>query len=140
MSFGFGVGDLAAAAKLANSIRERLQKAPELYKEISSEFNIFASTLEAIEKEISTQDLAQWQTDALITCLEGCHKVLVDLGKIVDDFASLGPNLKNPSTLRDKARRLRKRFILDPEEIEQLRRRLTLQVNLLDACVGSLTR
>ena len=37
MSFGFGVGDFLAVLKLANSVRERFDDAPEQFKAISKE-------------------------------------------------------------------------------------------------------
>lgn len=91
-----------------------------------------------IEGVARQQELTDWQKKALLPILEECHNVLIALGKVVDENYCL--KAPNPGGLRDKSRRVWKRLIWEPSDIRDLRLRITLNVSLLNAFNGSLTR
>ena len=62
------------------------------------------------------------------------------LNNALSKYEELSPVTKNESkALRFKARRVWKRLILEPEEVRELRSRLTSHVSLLDAFNGQVT-
>jgi hypothetical protein len=97
-----------------------------------------SNVLSDIEGVLRQQELTEWQKTALLPVLEECHNVLIALGKVVDEnYYSKGPNSDG---IRDKSRRAWKRLNWEPRDIQDLRSRVTLNVGLLNAFNGSLTR
>ena len=97
-----------------------------------------SNVLRDIESVQSQQELTDWQKDALVPVLKECHNVLLALGKVVDENHCLKPS--NSHSLRDKSRRVWKRVIWEPDDVQELRSRVTLNVSLLNAFNGSLIR
>ena len=97
-----------------------------------------SNVLRDIERVLFQQVLADWQKKALASVLEECHNVLITLGKVVDENYYL--NLSNVHGFRDKSRRVWKRLTWEPDDIQELRSRVALNVGLLDAFNGSLMR
>jgi hypothetical protein len=97
-----------------------------------------SNVLSNIEATLSEQELSDWQKTALLPILEGCHNVLIALDKVVVENYYL--KTSNPDGLRDKSRRARKRLNWEPKDVQDLRSRVTLNVGLLNAFHGSLTR
>jgi len=91
-----------------------------------------------IENVQSQQELTDWQKNALVPVLKECHNVLIALGKVVDENYCLKPS--NSQTLRDKSRRVWKRVTWEPDDVQELRSRITLNISLLNAFNGSLIR
>jgi len=104
------------------------------YYRVTSLSNI----LHDIERVLSQQVLTDWQKKALASVLEECHNVLIALGKVVDENYYL--NLSNVHGFRDKSRRVWKRLKWEPDDIQELRSRVALNVGLLNAFNGSLMR
>ena len=87
---------------------------------------------------LSQQVLTDWQKKALASVLEECHNVLIALSKVVDESYHL--NLSNIHGFRDKSRRVWKRLTWEPDDIQELRLRVALNVGLLNSFNGSLMR
>lgn len=94
--------------------------------------------LQDIERVLSKQVLTDWQTKALASILEECHNVLIALGKLVDQNYYLEPF--NVHGFRDKSRRAWKRLAWEPNDIQEFRSRVALNVGFLNAFNGSLMR
>jgi hypothetical protein len=97
-----------------------------------------SNVLREIEGLLRQQELTDWQKKALRGVLEECHNVLIALGKVVDENYCL--KTTSPDGFRDKSRRVWKRLSWEPNDIQDLRSRITLDVGLLNAFNGSLTR
>ena len=97
-----------------------------------------SNVLRDIESVQSQQELTDWQENALVPVLNECHNVLIALGKVIDENYCLKPS--NSHSLRDKPRRVWKRVTWEPDDIQELRSRVTLNIGLLNAFNGSLIR
>lgn len=97
-----------------------------------------SNVLRDIEGFLSLQGLTDWQEKALVPILEGCHNVLIALGKVVDENYCLKPSIN--LNIRDKSRKIWKRLTWNPDDIQELRSRVTLNVSLLNTFNGSLIR
>lgn len=97
-----------------------------------------SNVLRDIERVLSQQVFADWQTKALASILQECHNVLIALGKVVDENYHLNPS--HIHGFRDKSRRVWKRLTWEPDDIQELRSRIALNVSLLNAFNGSLIR
>lgn len=97
-----------------------------------------SNVLRDIERVLSQQVLTDWQKKALASVLEECHNVLIALSKVVDENYYL--NLSNAHSFRDKSRRVWKRLKWEPDDIQELRSRVALNVGLLNTFNGSLMR
>ena len=97
-----------------------------------------SNILRDIECVLLQQVLTDWQNRALASVLKECHNVLIALGKVVDENYLLTPS--NTHGFRDKSRRAWKRLTWEPDDIQELRSRVALNVGLLNAFNGSLIR
>ena len=86
MSFGFGVGDFLAVAKLANEIWEKLQDSVDQFATIRDEIAGYSSLLDTVSKTVSKQKLAPKQAQGLVASAQACRSVLEDLQKLVDKY------------------------------------------------------
>jgi hypothetical protein len=128
---------------LGNSKQYQTSKSPKLstkailiieYHRVTSLSNI----LRDIECVLSQLVLTDWQKKALISLLEECRSVLITLGKVVDENYYLNPS--DSHGLRNKSRRMWKILKWEPDNIQELRLRVALNVCLLNAFNGSLMR
>jgi hypothetical protein len=97
-----------------------------------------SNILQDIERMLSQQVLTNWQKKALASVLEECYNVLIALSKVINDNYYL--NLSNVHGSRDKLRRVWKRLAWEPDDIQELRSRVALNVSLLNAFNESLIR
>jgi hypothetical protein len=97
-----------------------------------------SNVLRDIERVLSQRVFADWQKNTLAPILQECHNVLIALGKMVDENCHL--DLSNIHGFRDKSRRVWKRLTWVPNDIQELRLRIALNVSLLNAFNGSLIR
>jgi hypothetical protein len=97
-----------------------------------------SNLLRDIERVLAQQVLTDWQKKVLSSVLEECHNTLIALGKVVDENYYLDPS--NVHGLRDKSRRVWKRLTFEPDDIQELRSRVALNVGLLNAFNTSLIR
>jgi hypothetical protein len=97
-----------------------------------------SNVLRDIESVQSQQELTDWQENALVPILNECHNVLIALGKVVDENYCLNPS--NSHSLHNKSRRVWKRVTWKPDDVQELRLRVALNISLLNAFNGSLIR
>lgn len=97
-----------------------------------------SNVLQDIERVLSQQVLTDWQKKALASVLEECHNVLIALGKLIDENYYLNPS--NVHGFHDKSRGAWKRLTWKPDDIQELRSRVALNIGLLNAFNGSLMR
>ena len=68
---------------------------------------------------------------------DGCRNVLDKLGKTLDKYSELK---SNPESVGKKVKRVWKRLKWEPEDIRELRSRISSNITLLNAFNGRLTR
>jgi hypothetical protein len=97
-----------------------------------------ANVVRDIKSVQSQQEIPDWLKKALVPVLEECHNILIALDKVVEENYCLNPSTAHG--FRDKSRRIWKRLKWEPDDIRELRSRVTLNVGLLNAFNGSLIR
>jgi hypothetical protein len=95
-----------------------------------------------VKAVLSQRDLADEQSKKLASVIVGCHNVLNTLNATLEKYQELDPNLKDgdPRSFRFKVRRELGRLRWEPEDIKELRSRITSNIILLNAFNGQLTR
>ena len=81
--------------------------------------------------------LTDGQRKSLPAMLDGIMQVLKDLSSLLRKYSVIETR---PAGLLDKSKRILKRLSYEPEDIKNLRARLTSQVVLLHALNDSITR
>ncbi|KXJ85091.1 hypothetical protein Micbo1qcDRAFT_198942 [Microdochium bolleyi] len=137
MSFGFGVGDFLAVIKLVKKIRTDFADAPKQFEHISTEVRSLAIVLQDIEIFVSSDHVSDTQKQDLATILAGCDRTLRDTEKALDKYCDLG---NQRQSIAQAARRAWKRLTFEPDDIRQLRSRISSHVTLLSSLVGGVTR
>lgn len=95
-----------------------------------------SNVLRDIEDILSEQELIDQQDKDLRGILEECHNVLNDVGRALSKYYDLDIS---PKKFSDKSRRTWKRLKWEPDDIRDLRSRVTSDVVLLNTFNGSLT-
>ena len=122
MSFGFGVGDFLAVAKLANDIWQKLHDSVGQFADIRDEVKGYSSLLYSVSKTISNQYLAPEQAEGLDASARACRSVLEDLQKLVDKYRRLTNEAHGlTANVRQKAKKLQ----WDQDDARDLRARIT---------------
>jgi hypothetical protein len=93
--------------------------------------------LQDVETVLPERELTKQQQTELHDIAEGCRNVLQNLNETLDKYQELD---SNPKTFGRKARRVWKRLKLEPEDIKELRSRMSSNVVLLNAFNSQLTR
>jgi|SRR5579862_2998722 len=98
--------------------------------------------LEDVKIASPQRDLNDEQHKDLYSITEGCHNVLKTLNETLEGYQELDPNPKDydSKSFRFKVRRGWKRLRWEPDDIKELRSRITSNVSLLSAFNGRLTR
>ena len=97
-----------------------------------------SNVLRDIKCVLCQHKLTDWQEKALLPILEECQDILNRLEKIVaENYCLKSPN---SGGFQDKSRRVWKRLNWEPKEIQDFRSRITLNIGLLNAFNGNLTR
>ncbi|KAK6073153.1 hypothetical protein SCUP515_07016 [Seiridium cupressi] len=122
MSFGFGVGDFLAVIKLANEIRTVFAGAPDQFKQITADVRNLSIVLQDVEVFTIEHDVTEAQEKNLHEIRESCR------------LDSRG------GTHRERAKRLWKRVQWEPDEIRDLRSRITANITALNAFTAANTR
>ncbi|CZR52360.1 related to 2-5A-dependent ribonuclease [Phialocephala subalpina] len=128
MSFGFSVGDFIAAIELANRIRKEFVNAPGQFKAVSDEYAALA-TFWDIDINLSDHELNDQQQTHLQEISSSCRNVLNELEKAARKYQEVECRGGSLST---KAKRVWKRLNWEPEDIRELRDRITSNVLLLN--------
>ncbi|KAK2800833.1 hypothetical protein FQN50_007974 [Emmonsiellopsis sp. PD_5] len=127
-TFGYSVGDLIAVIRLANEVRQRFIDAPEQFAAISDEVRSLSIVLQDIDIVLPKRDLAVNQKRDLNDIAKGCHNVLKQLDKWLDERAILA---SNAGGLRDRSRKALKRLSWDPVAMRDFRARIASNIGLL---------
>ncbi|KAF7885212.1 hypothetical protein EAF00_011030 [Botryotinia globosa] len=128
MSFGIGIGDILAVIELAKKTRKDFVDAPSQFKDISLEVRSLSIVLQDIEDELSLPDLNAEQKSELKEIIFGCRDVLE---KLQQTLSTYGEFKSDPRGC--KAKRIWKRFQWEPDDIQELRSRVTANVTFLNA-------
>ncbi|KFY30094.1 hypothetical protein V493_02139 [Pseudogymnoascus sp. VKM F-4281 (FW-2241)] len=137
MSFGFSVGDFIAAIELANKIRKEFVDAPSQFKAVSAEIRSLLIVLQDADVAFPNKGLSADQKRDLEGIDKGCRNVLDELQRIVDKNSELGSEC---GSVGKRIKRVWKRLSWKPEDINELRSRISTNIGLLNAFNGRLTR
>ena len=96
-----------------------------------------SNVLENIDDVQSQRNLTNEQRRRLDKIGQGCHNVLKELKKILDECQELDSSAKNTS---GKLRRVWKRFQWNQENIDELRTQIILNINALSAFLAQIIR
>ncbi|KAI5859462.1 hypothetical protein GGS23DRAFT_585518 [Durotheca rogersii] len=130
MSFGFSVGDFLTTVQLAKKVRREFVDAPTQFQAISDEARNLSIVLDDIEIELSSPRVSSKQKADLKDICKSCRRVFEDIRKTLDKYRCLE---SSPKRTRDAAKKLWKRVNWEPEDICDLRRRVILNIELLNA-------
>ncbi|KAF5496222.1 hypothetical protein CGCF413_v009137 [Colletotrichum fructicola] len=120
MSFGFGVGDFIAVFDKAKKYKDRFRDAPDHLDSLNREITALCAVLQGID--LIKDDLDDYETHALEAPVRECSKLLNEIESLfkADDHSSQ----------QSKVSRL-KRIKLDVDQVQKLRLRVSLNVQLL---------
>ena len=97
--------------------------------------------LEDVKVVLPHRDLTDEQARELTSIAEGCYNVLKTLDKTLEKYQELGSETKDcDQSFRFKVRRGWKRLVLEPEDLKELRNRITSNISLLNAFNGRVTK
>ncbi|KAJ6180200.1 hypothetical protein N7519_010661 [Penicillium mononematosum] len=130
MSFGFGVGDFLAVIKLSLEIRKAFVGAPAQFESISNEVRSLSLVLQDVDTDISAKELSSEQQTELNELLAGCHEVLAEVSRRIEDYTELS---KTNDGKRNIAKRAWKRLKWEPSDVQELRLRISTNIALLTA-------
>ncbi|KAJ0109363.1 ankyrin repeat protein [Diaporthe amygdali] len=121
MSFGFGVGDFIAVFDKAKKYRDRFKDAPKHLKSLDREITSLYAVLEGID--LIKEELKDYEYESLKAPANECSKLLDEIETV---FKANGHSDQHPNPS------WRKRITLNPEEVQQLRLRIALNVQFLN--------
>jgi hypothetical protein len=98
--------------------------------------------IEDVKVVLPQRDLTSEQREELGNITVGCSNVLNTLKETLDKYQELDsdPKGSDPKSFGFKFRKVCKRLRLEPEDIQELRSRITSNITLLNAFNGQLTR
>ncbi|OAL04266.1 hypothetical protein IQ06DRAFT_96048 [Phaeosphaeriaceae sp. SRC1lsM3a] len=137
MSFGFSVGDFLAVIQLANKIRKDFLGAPSQFSDITDVLRSLSIVLTDAEVTISEQDLSLQDKANHQDVLDSCQRALRKLEHTIDKYSELG---SQQTSIGSKLKRAWKRLSIEPEDIRELRSNINVNITLLTAFTGRLTR
>jgi hypothetical protein len=93
--------------------------------------------LQDIDTFLSSREVSETQTKSLTEITQNCRDVLKDAQSLVDRYAELGSGLASGSdksrSLSSSAKRMWKRVTLEPDDVRDLRSRITSNVIMLSS-------
>lgn len=137
MSFGYGVGDFLAVAKLAHGIWQKLQDSVDQFAAIRNEVAGLSSLLDEVSETLLKQILTPKQAQGLAASTQACRSVLEDLQKLVEEY---GGFTSEAHGLTAKLRKTTKKLKWDQDDARDLRARITSTITVLKALSESLER
>ncbi|KAL2014315.1 hypothetical protein VTN00DRAFT_1840 [Thermoascus crustaceus] len=137
MSFGFSVGDFITVIELANKIRKEFVEAPAQLKAISDEVRNLSFVVQDVEIDLSSKELSSQQKTELQEIAQSCRNVLTEIERTVDSYRELKTN---HDMRRNTVKRVWKRLKWEPDDIHNLRNRISSNISLLNAFNGRITR
>ncbi|RYP28170.1 hypothetical protein DL767_007318 [Monosporascus sp. MG133] len=134
MSFGFSIGDFITVIHLVKKLRKDFVGAPSQLQKVSDEsLDIVVQDAEVV---VSECELNERQKASLREIAGSCRNVLLDLEKILDKY---GNRQTRGGSFGQRAKRVWKRLEFEPEDIRQLRDRLTSNATLLNTCIAQIS-
>ena len=94
-----------------------------------------SNVLRDLEDVIPERSLSDQHTADFTDILRGCEDVLKALDKVLDRYSDLSDVATLPGSNR-KPRRLWKRLTFEPNDVGDLRSRMTSNIGLLNAFMG----
>ncbi|KAI9803499.1 MAG: hypothetical protein M1825_001842 [Sarcosagium campestre] len=137
MSFGFSLSDIIKVSELANKIRKEFVDAPSQFKAIADEVRSLSIVANDVEVLLSDRELRIEQEAELKQIANGCRNVLNQLEHTLEEYDELK---SGHGSVNKRAKRIWKRLKWEPEDIEQLRSRISTNIGLLNAFTSGLTR
>ncbi len=156
MSLGVSVSDFATIVQLSGKVRKQFVNAPEEFKALQDELVIaiivwriswltinrikglsnVLRNFEDSEDLVSAQDLDSDRQSRLEDAIKGCTEVLQDLNKVAEKYSKLD----KAQGKFNKIQRIWKRLEWEPQDVNQVRSRLTSNILILDATYNDLLR
>jgi hypothetical protein len=98
--------------------------------------------VEDVKVVLPQRNLTSEQRKELVGIFVGCYNVLNTLKETLDKYQELDSDLtcSDPKSFGFKLRRGWKRLRFEPEDVKELRSRITSNISLLNAFNGQLTR
>ena len=98
--------------------------------------------LDDVKVVLPQRDLTSERRKELVSIIVGCYNVLNTLDETLGKYQELGSDPKNcdPKSFRSKFRRGWKRLRWEPDDVKELRSRITSNISLLNAFNGQLIR
>ncbi|KAI9668003.1 MAG: hypothetical protein M1821_000823 [Bathelium mastoideum] len=137
MSFGFSVSDFLAVVQLAKKIRKDYISAPVEYRGALDVVGSLSLVLEDAETATSEQDLSLKEKTELQTICSSCQNTLNELDRTLKKYGELG---SPQAGIGGKVRRAWKRVSLEPEDIRNLRSRVSANIDRLNTFIIRRTR
>ncbi|KLJ13657.1 hypothetical protein EMPG_11420 [Blastomyces silverae] len=134
MSFGFSVGDFIAVGQLINKLRKEFVGAPGQFRAISDELRSLSIVIQDVDLDLSERDLSDQQKVEVGHILHGCHNVLEELQKTLEEYGSLE---SSSGGLGDRMKRMWKK--LKWEDVSEFRGRIASNIALLNTFVGRIS-
>ncbi|CCT73748.1 related to ankyrin [Fusarium fujikuroi IMI 58289] len=124
MSFGFSVGDMLHLIELAQKTRRSFIDAPAQFRQISEEVRTLSNVLRDLEDVIPERALPEALSESLGDHVDVCTRLLEEIQAVLLKYHSLdGKNGKTRKTWR--------RIRWEPDDIKDMRQRLTSNIVLL---------
>ncbi|PHH82191.1 hypothetical protein CDD82_6749 [Ophiocordyceps australis] len=136
MSFGFSIGDFIAVFQLTNKIRKGFVGAPEQFNGISAELRNLGIVVQDVDVILSECDAHGSQKADLQEIAGSCRKILVELETKLDKYSELKSHGHSSSHI---LKRVWKRLKWEPEDIREIRDRITSNVTMLNTLTGQIT-
>ncbi|KAK6822051.1 hypothetical protein RU639_006694 [Aspergillus parasiticus] len=137
MSFGFSIGDFLAVIGLANKIRKEFVDAPSQFKAINDEVRNLSFILQDVEVDLSGKELSDTQKSELQAITDSCRCVCDEIYEKINIYRVLE---SDHSTGLRRVVRVWKRLKWEPDDIQDLRARISSNIGLLNAFNGRITR
>ncbi|KAI1451655.1 hypothetical protein F4805DRAFT_82906 [Annulohypoxylon moriforme] len=130
MSFGFGIGDFITVIELADKVRKQFVNAPSEFEGISAEVRSLTIILRDVDVALSDSEPNDEQKKNLQNIASGCQSVLNDLEKALGKYSELGSKERG---INKTAKRAWKKLTWEPDDIRDLRGRITSNIALLNS-------
>ncbi|KAF7541629.1 hypothetical protein G7054_g471 [Neopestalotiopsis clavispora] len=134
MSFGFGVGDFLAVIKLGNDIRRDFADAPAQFQQITAEIRNLVIVLGDVDVSLAAHDVSEEQNNNLNEIRESCRGVLEDSRKELIKYYSLE---SEGGSLHQRTKRIWRRVKWEPDDVRDLRGRITANIVALNSFTGA---
>ena len=95
-----------------------------------------SNVIRDLEDVVTDQDFSSQQSKDLQDILAGCSNVLTDLDKTLNKFTELG--VPKTAGIGQKSKQIWKRLTWEPDEVKELRSRLTVNIQFLNAFNGKI--